>query len=394
MPNSSRLMFPYPNQDTDPWFQMFDDMVVAIDQFGYANREDRNIVLGGGGDFSWDAGTNTLSWSATLEFYSTISGFRLDLPAGSVQLQEGEALYVDLVRFPVTNGTLTPETAFTVPNTNDAYVICVRRDAEVYFGIGEKLQNGESRDIFAGGGAGADTDTYERLGTFGVPTGDSDEEATLGRINFPGSLVGLAVELTGPVTSGTIVVHAKRNGAVLLSATLDTGTPVSTTLTAASGTYPVSNNDQITVEYIATGYDNASSVTGGLTANLTLSAGVSLPAGGVPDASSTVKGVTKLSVDPVLANDPIAVGDNDPRIFESRRFIYTIGAGDGTDFIVTIPTAMPDANFVVLHTLATVSTHVTLNIPTADRAASQFRVLMSAPLVAGDTIYFNVIELS
>jgi hypothetical protein len=34
----------------------------------------------------------------------------------------------------------------------------------------------------------------------------------------------------------------------------------------------------------------------------------------VPDASTTVKGVTKLSVAPAVANDPIAVGDNDTRL--------------------------------------------------------------------------------
>ncbi len=34
----------------------------------------------------------------------------------------------------------------------------------------------------------------------------------------------------------------------------------------------------------------------------------------VSNASSTVKGITKLSVDPVLSTNPIAVGDNDPRV--------------------------------------------------------------------------------
>lgn len=37
-------------------------------------------------------------------------------------------------------------------------------------------------------------------------------------------------------------------------------------------------------------------------------------AGGTPDASTTVKGRSKLSVAPVDAADPIAVGDNDPRM--------------------------------------------------------------------------------
>ena len=38
------------------------------------------------------------------------------------------------------------------------------------------------------------------------------------------------------------------------------------------------------------------------------------PAGSAPDASATVKGITRLSVNPVTATIPIAVGDNDPRL--------------------------------------------------------------------------------
>lgn len=37
-------------------------------------------------------------------------------------------------------------------------------------------------------------------------------------------------------------------------------------------------------------------------------------AGGAQDASTTVKGISKLSVAPVSATNPIAVGDNDPRV--------------------------------------------------------------------------------
>jgi hypothetical protein len=40
--------------------------------------------------------------------------------------------------------------------------------------------------------------------------------------------------------------------------------------------------------------------------------------GGSPDASTTVKGVTKLSVAPSVAANPIAVGTNDPRNSDSR----------------------------------------------------------------------------
>lgn len=35
----------------------------------------------------------------------------------------------------------------------------------------------------------------------------------------------------------------------------------------------------------------------------------------IPDASTTVKGITKLSCNPAVATNPIAVGDNDPRLY-------------------------------------------------------------------------------
>jgi len=393
VPNTVRMLWPYPSKDSDPWYKIFQDMVVAVDQSGYANREDRNIILGKGGDFSWDAGTGTLSWSDVLEFYSTIAGFHLDLPAGAATLQDGETLYVDLTRFPITNGTLTPLTAFTVPNTNDAYVIAIRRGTEVYFRTGVKLLNGDTKDLFSGEGASANTDTYERIATFGLPVGTSSEEATLGRINLAGSVVGLSAELTEPVIAGTVAVNAKVNGVTKLTVLLDTGATTSVQTTVAPGVYAAMTNDAITVEYVATGYSNAALLNAGLTVNLTLSSGIQLPLGGIPDADVTVKGITKLSVTPAVAGEPIAVGDNDPRLVENRRILYNWSAGDGTDFNVTIPTPMPDSQYIVLHTLATAASHVTLNIPTADRAAGQFRVLLSGALTDPSSIYFHVVAL-
>ena len=393
MPNTVRMLWPYPNKDTDPWFATFEDMVIYMDQSGYSHREDRNIIIGGGGFFSWDSGTGTLSWDEVLEFYSTIAGFRLDLPVDSVTLLDGEVFYVDLARFPRTNITLSPLTALTVPNTNDAYVIAIRRGDDVYFRMGEKLQNGETRDLFSGTGAGANTDTYERDATFGVPLGASTEEATLGRINFAGSVVGLSAELTQPLTGGSIVVDAKVNGVTKLTVVLDGSATVSTQVTAVPGTYPTSLNDQISIEYTAAGYLNTLLVDGGLTVNLTLSSGIQLPPGGIALADSSTTGITRLSVDPAVAGVPIAVGDNDPRLVENRRIVHTWVAGDGRDIIVTIPIPMPDSQYIVLHTLATSPNHVTLNVPEADRAAGQFRVLLSGGLTNPTTIYFHVVAL-
>lgn len=60
---------------------------------------------------------------------------------------------------------------------------------------------------------------------------------------------------------------------------------------------------------------------------------------GAPDASTTVKGITKLSVAPVSATNPIAVGDNDNRVSPVSLAALTSGEvaalpGDNTDVAV------------------------------------------------------------
>jgi hypothetical protein len=48
-----------------------------------------------------------------------------------------------------------------------------------------------------------------------------------------------------------------------------------------------------------------------------------LSGGSIADASATVKGITKLSVAPVSPTNPIAVGDNDPRMTNARTPVGT-----------------------------------------------------------------------
>lgn len=57
-------------------------------------------------------------------------------------------------------------------------------------------------------------------------------------------------------------------------------------------------------------------------------------AGGAQDASTSVKGISKLSVAPASASNPIAVGDNDPRIL-TRPAEIKFG-GNGADGALTI----------------------------------------------------------
>jgi hypothetical protein len=77
---------------------------------------------------------------------------------------------------------------------------------------------------------------------------------------------------------------------------------------------PIENTAHTSVSKVIAGNNITITPTDG-TGNVTINAA---GAAGPPDASETVKGITKLSVAPAVANSPIAVGDNDPRNSDAR----------------------------------------------------------------------------
>lgn len=391
MPNTGKMIWPFPNKDSDPWFEQFETMVTAMDSSGYAAREDRNIIFGGGGDVTWDSGTGNLTWMAPIVAYSMIAGFKLSIPAGSINIPDTQVLYINLTRHPLTNASLAVAAANTVPNTNDAMALAVRVGTTIYWRWGSKIETGETLNLFGVPGTGSESDIYERAATFGVPIGSSTDEATLGRTVVQGSLIGVSAEITLPVTAGTVTVNVKVNSVVKLTVQLSTSDPVLKLTSVAPGVHPIGSADQVSVEVIGVSYANTGSLPAGLTVNVVLTSGVSLPPAGLPDASVSTKGITRLSVAPVLATQPIAAGDNDPRLVENRRIIRTIvQPADGSDFTVVISPAMSTINYIVTHTLATVTGHVTVNVPLSGRLTTQFNVKTSTALLNGESIFFRV----
>ena len=142
------LKFPYPSKLEDPWFSRFEGGLLSVDVSGYAAREDRNLVLMGGGVVTWDSGPGLLSWAAPLEVYSPIQGFLVTIPAGSVNLSEGQVFYINLTRAPVSAVTVPALKSNQVPSTDVALLIGVRRGSRVYFRNGAVINNGDSYDIF------------------------------------------------------------------------------------------------------------------------------------------------------------------------------------------------------------------------------------------------------
>jgi hypothetical protein len=439
------MNWPYPSENQDPWYSPFEDMVSAMDASSHASREDRNILMGGGGTVSFSSTTGALAWGEDFEIYSTEVGFLFTIAATSVVLTDGQVLYVDLVRSPTAGTVLVPVIASQVPRSDSAYIIALRRADEVYFRFGSKISNGESFNIFQGGGGGSTgADTYERSATFALPDLTStDQEATLGRISYGGSVLAVSLELTEAVVSGTIVVTIRRDGVDTLVATLDAGDPTSVQTTAVVNTWPVSSNSAMTVHVDPTSYDNLSGSDGGLTVNVTFSTGLVLGPTEIVDASTTLKGVTKLSTAPATSSNPIAVGDNDPRMSDKRvasafgttgasvnmdsaappvigqvftatgptagswqnpsgglgfvvkrfRWILDLGADTLSETIVIPGTAMPDADYVVIATQSSqAGGSAIVGFQTDTHTTTDFVVNMTGMLVAGDSVDFIVME--
>lgn len=144
MPSSSRMRFPYPAEFKDPWFDDFESLIAGIDASGYAAREDRNLLLAGGGTITWNVGTSTLSWSSDIVVVSTIVGFLLRVTDGSVTLDDGQMLCVTLVRAPTSGTTIATFVESQIPSDDTSLVLALRIGDRIHWRNGVVQDDGET----------------------------------------------------------------------------------------------------------------------------------------------------------------------------------------------------------------------------------------------------------
>lgn len=154
MPNTPRMKWPFPAEGQDPWFEALEAFFSAVDFSGYSSREDRHIILQKGGPISFNSTTGQLTWGSDLEILAAITGFQWRLQATSVQIDDGQLVYVDLTRAPRTNVVVTASTASQVPSSDSALILAVRRGDTIYFRNGVSIKSGESLASIAGAGGG------------------------------------------------------------------------------------------------------------------------------------------------------------------------------------------------------------------------------------------------
>ncbi len=138
------MQWPYPSENTDPWYLAFVAFVTAMETSAFATVENTQVILMGGGTTGLSG--DTLTWSEAFEFTSPYTGYLHTLAAGSIEVLDGQLVYVELARNLTENATVTA--AVTSVRTagqslESFFVLGVRRGSVFYF------RNGLS----AGGGA-------------------------------------------------------------------------------------------------------------------------------------------------------------------------------------------------------------------------------------------------
>lgn len=69
-----------------------------------------------------------------------------------------------------------------------------------------------------------------------------------------------------------------------------------------------------------------------------------------------------------------------------QAFTYTCTGAEGSDFTIALPATRPDVDYIPQVTCGGVTAILTFDCPNADRTTTQFRVIASAAVQAGDPL--------
>lgn len=150
------MQWPQPSELTDPWIDEFRSFVAAQDASAFAAREDRNLILMGGGAVSWDATSGTLTWAAQIELLSPNTGMLNYVPAGSLVLEDGQVLRGNVARALGLNASMAGSVAAFALSNDNSVIFCIRRGTKLYWRNGVLMGDGDTIvDLGSSGGSGS-----------------------------------------------------------------------------------------------------------------------------------------------------------------------------------------------------------------------------------------------
>lgn len=158
-----RMGFPYPSERERPFFQTYKAGELARDAAHWAHSENANLTFVGGGTWSWDAGTHTLSWTDPVQVRGFSSTGYLVIAPQSYTIYEDEVVFFNMLRLlkTPTAGVLEKGKTISKPGVraHDLLMFVARIGNVLYFPGGASMVDGDAGQLFGaglpGGGGGS-----------------------------------------------------------------------------------------------------------------------------------------------------------------------------------------------------------------------------------------------
>lgn len=162
---TDRLEIPFPDQGENPYFNTFKSMMNNIDDRVFSAVVDRNLIIKGGGDWTFDAGNDTVSWSSDITIHSHVTGYRVNITGpDSVTIEDGWFGYGEIVRTPQSNSSISMQSAAKLSQSmdklDDLVVMFRREGSELIFRNSAVLSDIDTKTIFEGFSRPKDIRTY------------------------------------------------------------------------------------------------------------------------------------------------------------------------------------------------------------------------------------------
>lgn len=159
---SPRMIWPFPSREEDPWWDKFVAFVRSADASSFASREDRNLIMSGGGTLTWDSWS--LTWTEPFRVFSPSTGFFTLIAANTLAVADGEVIRAEIVRHPGQNNSVAAEVAAFAQNTDNSLILGLRQGDYFYFRTGRAIADGaivDAEEFWSGGGAGNDNFSWK-----------------------------------------------------------------------------------------------------------------------------------------------------------------------------------------------------------------------------------------
>jgi len=146
-----RTKLVYPTKGQARYFEIIKRFYEGIDGILYAHREDRNVILYGGGLLSWDSVAGTLTFNADIILLSPHKAYWETISQAAyspITVEDGEMIYVELTRSPGALIDLVPRVTNVLPQNDNAFMIAFRDGDILYIRNGRGFANGDTGPIY------------------------------------------------------------------------------------------------------------------------------------------------------------------------------------------------------------------------------------------------------